>query len=85
MIARLTKHAEKMPNATIDGTKYCAKRMLPSSSMRSFELSDAKITRNMIGNPTVKNALAGLRQKRFCSSTSWSPSRPTSLIGVSSR
>ena len=84
-IARFTKHAEKMPNAMIEGTKYCAKRMSPRSLIRSFELSDAKITRNMIGNTNVKIALVGLRQKRFCSSTSWSPSSADVATDVAHR
>ena len=33
--------------------------------MRSFELSDAKITRNMIGKPTVKNGARGIAPEAF--------------------
>ena len=58
-----------IPNATMFGVKNWLKLMLPSCLIRSFELSDPKITRKKIGNTTVKIALAGLRQKRFCSST----------------
>ena len=36
---------------------------------------------NLVEYARVKNALAGLRQKRFCSITSWSARSATSLIG----
>src|SRR5689334_15675663 len=54
--------------------------MLPSCSIRSLEFNAAKITRNITGNTNVNTALAGLRQKRFCSPTSSLRNKPRVLI-----
>ena len=80
LIARFTRHDDIRPKATMFGVKNWSNGTPPREPIRSPLLSDPRTTRNRIGKANVNTALAGLRQNRFCSISSWSSTSRQGLM-----